>query len=626
MNSVLGISIKKKLILVFLAITLIPLAIFGAISYSVSRNSLSRQIERDFDAISEGKEQAVVQYLLGARRALGVYSHARTIVSALTKINNKTADSPQALKELQSYIDERLKLNPLIQEFLIMDKQGRVIAATEPKEMGLDKSEDTYFTGAKQKDFFIKDVYVSKVTGKTGFVCSEAIKDLETGEYLGVFAERLTLQSLNEILADRTGLGETGENYIVNKDGLMITESRFIKDAASNQKVDTEPIRFFRSTGKNWIGMYRGYGGSIVLGATSGNILKDNFDYLGWVVLSTVKASEALAPVTKLGSVTLFTILVVGAITIFIALWIANNIADPIKKLAEAASEVAGGDLAVSVPVKGSDEIGMLGNSFNSMIKNLNAIISKAKDAMNQITSASNEILAASQQQAASATEQSSAVAETSSAAAELSKSAEAIGESIKRVHQAANHALNGMVKIKDAISKTGERITSLSEKSQQIGKITDLINDVADQTNLLAVNAAIEAARAGEQGRGFTVVADEIRKLADSTAKSTKDITALIEIIQHEMTNAIMSMEESVSNVNEEAKLAQESADSAKEITMSATQQISGSKQISDAMGNINQAMREIATGASQAQQAVKQLTALAKELKDITEKFKVS
>jgi len=168
--------------------------------------------------------------------------------------------------------------------------------------------------------------------------------------------------------------------------------------------------------------------------------------------------------------------------------------------------------------------------------------------------------------------------------------------------------------------------VTSLGERSQKIGKITELIDDIADQTNLLAVNASIEAARAGEQGKGFTVVADEIRKLSDSTAKSTKDITDLVELIQHEMTNSIMAMESSVKSVDEEAKLAQQTAERSKEIAMSANQQISGSKQISDAMLNIDEAMKQVAAGAQQSQAAVKQLTDLAKSLGALVGKFKVA
>jgi len=321
-------------------------------------------------------------------------------------------------------------------------------------------------------------------------------------------------------------------------------------------------------------------------------------------------------------SIVVIIVFVLGVAFTFISI---RTITTPLESLMGTVAFIGAGDLTKESTVKTNDEIGQLGKTFNDMVTNLRNILKQTLNAINQITSASNEILSASQQQAASAREQSSAVNETTSAAVQLLKNAEQIGESIKQVSNAANHALVGMAKIKEAIGKTGEKITSLSEKSQQIGKITEVINDVADQTNLLAVNAAIEAARAGEHGRGFTVVADEIRKLADSTAKSTKDITALIEIIQHEMSNAIMAMEQSTANVAEEVKLSQESAESAKEIAMGAGQQISGSKQIADAMGNINEAMKQIAAGAGQSQAAAKQLTVLAGGLKDIASKFKL-
>ncbi len=293
------------------------------------------------------------------------------------------------------------------------------------------------------------------------------------------------------------------------------------------------------------------------------------------------------------------------------------------KDMSVIAQNIAAGDLTQMVnPKSGKDTFG---HAFKTMIESLKTIMMSISKTIGEITSASNQILAATQEQASAAREQSSAVAETSSAAKELTSTSEMVGDSIKKVAQVASHALAGMAKIKEAIDKTNGMLTSLGEKSQKIGKITELIDDVADQTNLLAVNASIEAARAGEQGRGFTVVADEIRKLADSTAKSTKDITSLIELIQHEMSNAIMSMETSVSSVDEEARLAQQTTEKAKEIAMSANQQISGAKQIAEAMLNIDEAMKQVAAGAQQSQASVKQLNGLANELKQRTSKFKL-
>jgi methyl-accepting chemotaxis protein len=329
--------------------------------------------------------------------------------------------------------------------------------------------------------------------------------------------------------------------------------------------------------------------------------------------------------VKGLGLVTGVIAAAVFLIGVLFTIAIIRSIVIPLKALMQAAEFVAAADLSHTVKAISNDEIGDLATSFSDMITGLRAIVAKLQEATGQITSAGNEILAASQQQASAAREQSSAVTETTAAAKELSATSESVGESIKKVAQVAAHAMAGMSKIKESIDKTNGMLNSLGEKSQKIGKITELIDDVADQTNLLAVNASIEAARAGEQGRGFTVVADEIRKLADSTAKSTKDITSLIELIQHEMSNAIMSMETSIQNVDEEARLAQQTTEKSKEIAMTTHQQISGAKQISEAMMNIDETMKQVAAGAQQSQVSVKQLTALAGELKAIASKFKL-
>ena len=317
----------------------------------------------------------------------------------------------------------------------------------------------------------------------------------------------------------------------------------------------------------------------------------------------------------------LILLVVIGAIYVLLN----SLIVSPLESLSAVVKRVANADLTKEVKVRSNDEIGVLAASFNDMTAGLRAIIKKVQEATNQITLASSEILTASQEQASTAFHQSSAVAQTASAAQQLSTASTQVGESIRKVTQVAAHALAGMSKIKETINKTSGMLTVLGEKSHEIGKITEVIDDVADRTNLLAVNASIEAARAGEQGRGFTVVACEIRKLADSTAKSTKDITALIELIQHEMSNSILSMEQSIKSVEEEARLTQQTTERTKEIEMSSNQQFAGFKQISDGMISIDKAMKQIAVGANQSQVSVKQLSALAAELKQLASKFEL-
>ncbi len=318
--------------------------------------------------------------------------------------------------------------------------------------------------------------------------------------------------------------------------------------------------------------------------------------------------------------------LVAFSLSLTSGIHMARSIARSINQVVQRVKDVADGNLTQSLKANGTDEIGMLATHFNGMVGNLKEILSRIQGVAVQITSTGQEIRSISEAQASGATEQSSAVSETSSAAAELSKTSEQIGENIKTISQMANHVLTGMEKIKEATDQTNQILTSLNDKSKQIGNITELIDDVADQTNLLAVNASIEAARAGEQGRGFTVVADQISKLADSTAKSTKDITSLVEMIQHEMSNAIIAMEQSLVGVEEEIQLAKDSAAKSREIAMSANQQISGSRQIADAMASIDRTMKDIVVGAQRSASSASQLTGLADELRDSMTCFKVN
>ena len=446
---------------------------------------------------------------------------------------------------------------------------------------------------------------------------------------LGYIALQISTEQINKIMQQSSGLGKTGETYIVGTDYLMRSDSRFEAESTIlKRKIDTEAVRdifsrkpMARGPGicKNVI--YNDYHGVPVLAHNHYIVIGAN----EFAIISEIDKVEALTPVAELRNSIFFVFIVSFIMVIIIGIIISNNIANPIVALSKVVDKVASGDLTVSLDIKSSDETGRLASSFNIMIKSLNTIVTKTRDAVNKISSSGNEILVASQQQSAGAREQSAAISETTSAAEELSATSEQVGISIKKVSEVATHALAGMQNIKETITKTGSMITSLGDKSQQIAKITGLIDDVADQTNLLAVNASIEAARAGEQGRGFTVVADEIRKLSDSTAKSTKDIAALIELIQHEMSNSIMSMEQSVKSVDEEAKLAYQTAEQAKGIAMSTNQQIAGSKQISDAMGSIDESMKQIATAAQQSQAAVKELTGLGSELKNLIEKFKI-
>ena len=644
-------SIKAKLIVLFVLVTFASLSLVGYLAYHSATIALTRETFAKLAAVSEIKTNQIEDYFLERKGDINVLSKTPVIPEQLYKIKAFQASGEidiAAFIKTQEYaklaypMDEYLRIYNEqygYHDIVIIDIDGNIVYTVKKEvDFGTNIFNGPYKNSSladaiklarqtKEASFSDFKFYAPSNNEPEAFIATTIYHDKEVA--LGYVALQISTEQINKIMQEASGFGKTGETYIVGSDYLMRSDSRFEAESTIlKKKMDTDGVRdifsrkpMARGPGICINAIYNDYRGTPVLAHNHYMTIGTN----EFAIISEVDKVEALAPVAKLRNNIFFVFIVLLIIAIIIGIVVSNSIANPIAALAKIVDKVASGDLTMSSDLKSSDETGRLASSFNIMIKSLNTIVTKTRDAVNKISSSGNEILVASQQQAAGAREQSAAVSETTSAAEELSATSEQVGISIKKVSEAATHALAGMQNIKETITKTGSMITSLGDKSQQIAKITGLIDDVADQTNLLAVNASIEAARAGEQGRGFTVVADEIRKLSDSTAKSTKDIAALIELIQHEMSNSIMSMEQSVKSVDEEAKLAYQTAEQAKGIAMSTNQQIAGSKQISDAMGNIDESMKQIATAAQQSQAAVKELTGLGSELKNLIEKFKI-
>ncbi len=201
-------------------------------------------------------------------------------------------------------------------------------------------------------------------------------------------------------------------------------------------------------------------------------------------------------------------------------------------------------------------------DNINSLGESLNKLVIEIKEAVSATASASNEISSSTEQMAAGSQEQSSQTAEVASAIEEMTKTILETSKNSAATSGAAKNSgiiaqeggrvvsetIQGMVRIAEVVNKSAETVKTLGKSSDQIGEIIQVIDDIADQTNLLALNAAIEAARAGEQGRGFAVVADEVRKLAERTTKATKEIASMIKQIQKDTNGAVASMKEGTS------------------------------------------------------------------------------
>ncbi|MEN0020056.1 MAG: methyl-accepting chemotaxis protein [Planctomycetota bacterium] len=312
------------------------------------------------------------------------------------------------------------------------------------------------------------------------------------------------------------------------------------------------------------------------------------------------------------------------------------------------------GDLTCRLNIQRGDEIGKLGHWFDVFLTKIHDVIVDVRNSTEDVASAATEIAASSEQisqgagaqtnqiqQVSSAIEQMSAsVVEVAQKSGEAANSARESGNSAREGDSVVAETIQGMRSINEAVEASAAAVQSLGRRGEEIGEIIGVINDIADQTNLLALNAAIEAARAGEHGRGFAVVADEVRKLADRTTKETDEIAQSIQAIQAETGEAVSRMNGGTEQVREGVERATSAGQSLKQI-VEASQQVSGmiesiaaaaeeqsaaAEEVSRNVEQISSVTRQTSEGVREAASAKTQLSQRTEELRRLVGSFKVN
>ncbi len=369
---------------------------------------------------------------------------------------------------------------------------------------------------------------------------------------------------------------------------------------------------------------------------------------------SQKKSDEALS-IAKFTTIWIVVLLVVCVVIgVLVVILFSRALVAPLKHLSADAEKIASGDLGVEIQVDSDDEIGQLSQSFEKMVNNLREMIGTLADSSSQVSESSAEMQSNAVQMAdgaeavaGQAITVATASEEMSATSGDIAQNCQMAAEGAERANQAAEHgtevvakSISVMHRIAERVQSSAKTVEALGRRSDEIGAIVGTIEDIADQTNLLALNAAIEAARAGEQGRGFAVVADEVRALAERTTKATREIGLMIKAIQLETKTAVSAMEEGVSEVELGTEEATRSGEALRniqdeinslhmqvqQIATAAEEQTATTSEISSNIHNITDVAQNTVEGARKTSDAAQHLSRLSAELERLVGQFKLS
>lgn len=449
-----------------------------------------------------------------------------------------------------------------------------------------------------------------------------------------------------------SGLSKSMDDMVSLLNGFKIEKTGFVflTDAEGGVQIHRD-----NSKAKSSLSQLYGRGSSELLGKSGFNLIEADYEgqrvfvastyipSMNWFVVGVVPVDEVFADLNSVAKQMMVTTVVVAGLFIFMGIFLANSIASPIRAIAERFSDLGkgDGDLSQRIEVQGSDEIAQLSEGFNGFIE-------KIHESMKEVASTSGALQAAadgvsskantthdnSQMQRDQTIQVVTAINQMGATISEIASNAATAAETATQASDNTQVGQDVVGKAKDAISRlasdiesTGQVVEQLASTTQDIGSILDVIRDISEQTNLLALNAAIEAARAGEQGRGFAVVADEVRNLASRTADSTEEIQKMINQLQSDAKDAVTAMEagkavtgEGVSSSDEAVEVLISISERIHDISDRNTQVATATEEQSTVVHTINQnieeinAINEVTTGTAE------ELAAASAELKDLS------
>ncbi len=666
-------SLMRKLVFLFLVVVAVPLASLSWLASQSAHDALLQARGDSLKAVNEIKKDQICNYIENLKLNCELLAQSRDVRQSY-QILQQYHDSEGALTDgsfdVESEVYHELydRIGPFFKEYmavynfrdlyLICQKHGHVMySVTRGLELGTNLKSGPYkdsglarlwYEVSETGKFALLDFSDYSPIGQPAAFLGTPVLGKE-GDVKAVLALLLDGSQIDRLLRVGGGSDTSAENYLVGSDLLMRSNSRFKPHGLFKQRVDTQAVRK-ALTGQVGVETITDYRGEEVLSSYSHMALNEKFGLnFEWAIISEVDSSEAFASMAQLRT----NIQGLGGLLLVVAMFAvyfaARAIVLPLKLLMAKVRLMADGDLTVTVPATArNDEIGDLVNAFNRMVKMLHEQTSQVIEGSATIGATIAELSTTTSELAASATQGLSSVSEIAATVEEIRQTSHHSHEKAEQVAELAEQVMlraengrqettltvTGMDEIKEDMAAIATGIIHLSEQNQSIGEIIETVNNFADQSNMLSVNASIEAAKAGEHGKGFAVVAQEVKALADQSKLATTQIRRLLGDIQKATSNAVMATERGGKAVDKGvgqaertgveidtmADLSRESADASSQIVASSQQQLVGMDQVAQAMEGIKCASQQNVEGAQQIESVIAKLDVLGAKLKQIS------
>lgn len=479
--------------------------------------------------------------------------------------------------------------------------------------------------------------------------------------FIGVTTADIDLSTLQSRV-NNMKVGENGKAFLIDKNGVYI--AGVDKDKVMNTKIVDESNSSIATAGKTMISSKQGET-SFKDDKGNNRVYFSQMGDTGWIIALTIPESELLSPVRALLMALIIIIMIFALVVIAFIVIFANSLTKNIKEVNNLAMAISENDLSKTIAVNTEDEVGQMVNHLNTMTLNLRNFIMNVSGSVEQLAATSEELTAGSQQTELAADQialsiqdiannsekqeglmkdSAKMVLNISQGIDQISKNIQDITDSSMNTYKKAESgnvvvgkAINQMEIISGKVDALSNIIELLGKSSNEIGNIILVISQIAEQTNLLALNAAIEAARAGEQGKGFAVVADEVRKLAEQSEKSTSKIGTLVNEIQESIKNALNAMEDGTLAVRDGITMVGDAGQSFEDILSSVDaistrmqeasgvidEISSGSQNMVESIENMSKIFEESSVSSQSVAASAEEQTALMKEVAGASQKL---